>query len=116
MYVGLAWALARGQALARRLRGALDGAAGVEVLTPARAMATIVAFRLTGWPAGAAADELRRRVFAIIGRVDEPAALRVSVAWFNTEDEIDRFAAATVELARYTPGRFRAVQRSSFND
>jgi len=25
------------------------------------------------------------------------------VAWFNTEDEIDRFASAVAEISRYTP-------------
>ena len=103
MYVGLDWIYERGAALTRRLHAALTGTEGVEVVTPAEALATIVVFRLASWPVGEALDELRRRVFAIIGATPDGSALRASVAWFNTEEELDRFAAAVAEIARYTP-------------
>ncbi len=103
MYVGLDWIYERGAYLTRRLHAALTAADGVEVVTPADELATIVVFRLATWPTDAALDELRRRVFAIIGTTPDGAALRASVAWFNTEEEIDRFAAAVAEIARYTP-------------
>jgi len=103
MYVGLDWIFERGAALTRRLHAALTAAEGVEVVTPAEALATIVVFRLTSWPADEALDELRRRVFAIIGATPDGTSLRASVAWFNTEDELDRFAAAVAEIAAYTP-------------
>ncbi len=103
MFVGLDWALERGLRLALRLRAALAGAQGVEVLTPVDALATTIVFRMTSWPVGAAADELRRRAFAIIGEAIDMNALRASVAWFNTEEELDRFAAAVAEVARHTP-------------
>ena len=86
-----------------RLFDALGGMAGVEVVTPSDALATIVCFRLAGWSIEEALEELRRRVFAIIGSTPDGEAIRASVAWFNTEEEIDRFAEAVAELARYTP-------------
>lgn len=103
MFVGLDWALERGQRLARRLHGALAAAEGVEVLTPLDGLASVVVFRLASWSVDEAADELRRRVFAIIGITPETDALRASVGWFNTEEELDRFAAAVAEVARHTP-------------
>jgi selenocysteine lyase/cysteine desulfurase len=103
MYVGLDWIYERGAALTRLLHAALTAVDGVEVVTPAEALATIVVFRLTSWPADEALDELRRRVFAIIGATPDGSALRASVAWFNTEEELDRFAAAVAEIATYTP-------------
>ena len=102
MYVGLDWAFARTAALAQRLAQALSGD-GVEVLTPGGAVAAIVCFRLTEWPADDALQELRRRVFAVIESTPDRSAIRASVAWFNTEEEIDRFAAAVREIARHTP-------------
>lgn len=102
MYVGLPWVYERGRALARRLRDALIALDGLEMLTP-DAMATVVCFRLSGWPTHQLLPELRRRPFAIIGPTPDGLAVRASVAWFNTEDEIDRFRSAVAEISRYTP-------------
>ena len=102
MYVGLDWVFARGKSLAERLYTQLAATDGVDVLTPAAGLATIVVFRLSAWPVDDALDELRRRVFAIVGQTAD-GAIRASIGWFNTEDEIDRFAAAVAELARHTP-------------
>jgi selenocysteine lyase/cysteine desulfurase len=102
MYVGLDWIFERGARLANRLREQLAGMAGMEAVTPADAPATIVVFRLPAWPIDAALNELRRRVFAIVGQT-ESGAIRASVAWFNTDEELDRFATAVAELARHTP-------------
>ena len=103
MYVGLEWIYERGQRLARVLHGRLSAAAGVEVVTRADAMATIVSFRIPGWPVDEALAEIRRRSFAIIGRSPDGDVIRASVAWFNTDQEIERFAAAVEEVARHTP-------------
>jgi selenocysteine lyase/cysteine desulfurase len=48
-------------------------------------------------------DELRRRVFAIVSATPNGNAVRASVAWFNMEDEIDRFVSAVSEIAAHTP-------------
>jgi selenocysteine lyase/cysteine desulfurase len=103
MYVGLDWIYERGARLSRRLLQALSSTDGVEVVTPAESLATIVVFRLVNWTTDQVLEELRRRVFAIIGSTPDSSAIRASVAWFNTEEELDRFATAVGELAAHTP-------------
>src|SRR5688572_12531168 len=103
MYVGLDWIYERNARLTRRLHDALSGAHGVEVITPPEAMATTVMFRLVAWPVNEALEELRRRVFAIVGAIGDGGAVRASVAWFNTEEEVDRFDRAVAEIAAHTP-------------
>jgi selenocysteine lyase/cysteine desulfurase len=66
-------------------------------------MATLVTFRIRSWSAEAALDELGSRVFAIARTVPSLDAIRISVAFFNTETEIDRFAGAVELLAAHTP-------------
>lgn len=102
MFVGLDWMFERGARLARRLYDALAAMDAVEMSTPVDALATTVVFRLRAWPTEDALDELRRRVFAIVGTTADDS-IRASVGWFNTEDELDRFAAAVAELGRHTP-------------
>jgi L-cysteine/cystine lyase len=105
MYVGLTWAHERTILLARALADALMAIDGVAVLTPIDRMAGIVTFRIRGWTVEEAAEELGRRIFAIIGSVDvegEPA-LRASVGCWNTEEELARLAGSIGELAAHTP-------------
>jgi selenocysteine lyase/cysteine desulfurase len=66
-------------------------------------MATLVTFRIAGWPAQAALDELGSRVFAIARTVTSLDALRISVGFFNSEDELERLAEAVALLAAHTP-------------
>jgi selenocysteine lyase/cysteine desulfurase len=103
MYVGLEWIHGRTAALARHLRAALAATPGVEVVTPDPPPAAIVSFRLPAWPVAEAADELGRRVFALLRPLSEHDLLRASVGWFNTADELDRFSAAVATLAAHTP-------------
>jgi selenocysteine lyase/cysteine desulfurase len=103
MYIGLPWIYERGTMLTRRLHDALSRTSRVDLVTPADALATVVVFQLTSWPVEEALNELRRRVFAIVGTNESGGAIRASVAWFNTAEEIDRFAAAVAELAGHTP-------------
>lgn len=103
MYVGLEWIYERTADLAQRLLHALQEAEGVEVLTQADSLAAIVTFRLSGWPADQAAEELSRRVHSLVRVLPELDAIRASVGWFNTEAELDRFVVAVAELARHTP-------------
>ena len=81
----------------------LAAIAGVEVVTPRDAMATLITFRIAGWPPQAALDELGGRVFAIARTVPPVDALRISVGAFNSEDELERFAEAVELLAAHTP-------------
>lgn len=102
MYVGLDWVFERTRTLAARLRQVLAAQPGVELLETGERPA-LLAFKLTNWTAEEAATELQQRVFAILGAAGDTARLRASVAWFNTEAELDRFAAAVTELASHTP-------------
>lgn len=94
---GWPWLTARCTALADHARRALGAAAGVRVLTPA-AHAGLVTFGVgrNGEPAqalGPLAAALERRGF-VFRRLDELGAIRISTAYFNTEDEIDALVAA----------------------
>jgi L-cysteine/cystine lyase len=103
MYVGLPWVHARGTSLARTTADRLAGIPGVELLTPRDRMATLVTFRIAGWSAEAALGELGSRVFAIARTIAPLDAIRISVGFFNSEAEIERFAAAVELLAGHTP-------------
>jgi selenocysteine lyase/cysteine desulfurase len=103
MYVGLDFVHRRGTTLAATTADRLRSIAGVTVLTPSHAMSTLVTFRIAGWPAQAALDELGSRVFAIARTIVSLDALRLSVGFFNTEDELERVAEAVALLASHTP-------------
>jgi L-cysteine/cystine lyase len=103
MYVGLDFVHRRGMALAAMAAARLADIAGVTVLTPADRMATLVTFRIAGWPAQAALDELGARVFAIARTIPSLDALRISVGFFNSEDELERLAGTVELLAGHTP-------------
>jgi selenocysteine lyase/cysteine desulfurase len=66
-------------------------------------MATLVTFRIAGWPAQHALDELGSRVFAIARTIPVLDALRISVGFFNSEEEIERLAEAVALIAAHTP-------------
>ena len=76
---------------------------GVTVLTPPHAMATLVTFRIAGWPAQAALDELGARCFAIARTIPSLDAIRISVGFFNSEEELERLAETVELLASHTP-------------
>ena len=103
MYVGLDYVyrtgLERARAIARRL-AAIDG---VTVLTPMERMATLVTFRVAGWPAPKALDELGARVFAIARTIANLNAIRLSIGFFNTDEELERLAGAVELIASHTP-------------
>lgn len=103
MYVGLDWIHRRGAAMASWAADRLAATPGVEVITPRHTMAGLVSFRIAGWPSEAALDELGARVFAIARTVPALDALRISVAFFTTEDELERFSEAVTHLAAHTP-------------
>jgi L-cysteine/cystine lyase len=103
MYVGLAWIHERGTSLARAAADRLVSIPGVTLLTPRERMATMLTFRIAGWSAEAALDELGARVFAIAREIPPLDAIRISVGFFNTAAEIERFAGAVELLAAHTP-------------
>ncbi len=103
MYLGLPWALERAARLAAAAADRLASIPGVTLVTPRARMGTLVTFRIAGWAAAAAVEELGARVFAIIRELPPIDAIRISVGFWNTEDELDRFAEAVELLARHTP-------------
>ena len=104
MFVGLDYVYRRGLALAAWAAPRLAAIPGVTVLTPPDRMATLVTFRIAGWPAEAALDELGARVFAIARTIPSLDALRISVGFFSSEEELERFAIAVELLAAHAPG------------
>jgi L-cysteine/cystine lyase len=103
MYVGLDFVHRRGMAMAAAALDRLGRIPGVTVLTPSHAMATLVTFTIEGWPAEVAVDELGTRVFSITRTIPSLDAVRISVGFFNSEEEIERFAEAVELLAAHTP-------------
>ncbi len=103
MYVGLDYVHRRGQANALAAARRLAAIDGVTVLTPMDRMATLVTFRIAGWPAQAALDELGARIFAIARTIPSLDAVRISVGFFNSEEELEQLAGAVELLAAHTP-------------
>lgn len=103
MFVGLDYVQRRGPAAAARAAEALAKIPGVDVLTPRHQMATLVTFRIGGWSAEAALDELGARVFAIARTIPALDAIRISVGFFSSDEEIDRFVAGVQLLAGHGP-------------
>ncbi len=103
MFVGIDFVHRRGMAMAAWAATRLAAIPGVSVLTPAHRMATLVTFRIEGWPAQAALDELGARVFAVARTIPSLDALRISVGFFTSEEELERFAGAVDLLASHTP-------------
>ena len=102
MFVGLDWIYERGKAMARLAADRLAAIDGVELLTPRERMATLVTFRIAGWTAAAALDELGARVFAVARTVPLVDAVRISVGFFNSEEELDRLVSTVALLAAHT--------------
>jgi L-cysteine/cystine lyase len=103
MFVGLDWIYGRGAMLARSAADRLAAIEGVELITPRDRMATLVTFRIVGWPPQAALDELAARVFAVARTVPLLDALRISIGFFNSEAELGRFLDCVELLAAHTP-------------
>jgi L-cysteine/cystine lyase len=103
MFVGLEWAQTRARSLAGRAADLLAAIPGITVVTPRHQMATLVTFRIVGWPAERALEELGARTLAIARTIPALDALRLSVGFFNTEAELERVAEAVELLARHTP-------------
>ena len=103
MYVGLDYVYRTGMARARTMSRRLAAIDGVTVLTPSDRMATLVTFRIAGWTAQAALDELGARVFAIARTIAGLDAIRLSVGFFNTDEELERLARVVETLAAHTP-------------
>jgi L-cysteine/cystine lyase len=103
MFVGLPWAHARAERLAHEAAVRLHETPGVALVTPLGRMATLVTFRVEGWSAERVAEELARRVFATVRPIPGLGAVRLSVGFFTTEEELSRTLDVVALLARHTP-------------
>ena len=103
MFVGLEFVYRRGADMAHRAADLLAKVDGVELLTPRDRMAGLVSFRIAGWEPQPAMDELAARTFCIIRTLPLVDALRISVGFWTTEDEIDRFVDGVRLLAAHSP-------------
>lgn len=111
MYVGLDYVHRVGTARAATAAKRLSAIEGVSVLTPQHRMATLVTFRIRGWSPQAALDELSARVFAIARKIPGLDAVRISVGFFNSDEELERFAEAVELLASHTPASLPSRRR-----
>jgi L-cysteine/cystine lyase len=103
MFVGLAWIYERTARLAGEAAAMLAEVPGVEVITPRDQMAGLVTFRIAGWSSGSALGELSKRTLAIARTIAPLDAIRISVGFFNTENELRRFRDGVALVASYTP-------------
>jgi len=103
MFVGLDFVYGRGMTMAGRAADRLAAIPGVTVVTPRDRMATLISFRIAGWSAGAVLEELGKRVFAIARTVVSLDAIRISVGFFTSDEELERFCQAVELLAAHSP-------------
>jgi L-cysteine/cystine lyase len=103
MFVGLPWAHARAARLAAEAAARLASTPGVALVTPVSRMGTLISFRVAGWTADAVAGALGHRVHAIVRSIPGLDAVRLSVAFFTTEEELARVLDAVEEIAAHTP-------------
>jgi len=113
MYVGLPWAHERAARLASAAAERLAATAGVTLLTPRERMATLVSFQVAGWVAADVVEVLGRRAHAIVRSIPGLDAVRLSVGFFNSDEELGRVLDAVEEIAAHTPGTLPAGRRSS---
>jgi len=102
MFVGLDWVHGRGRALAPASAHPQAANPRGELLNPPERMANLISFRIAGWTSDDAFEEISRRCFAIF-RTLPTDALRISVGFYNTEEELERFAATVELVAGHTP-------------
>lgn len=108
MFVGLDFVYRRGAEMAHRAADLLAGIDGVTLLTPRDRMAGLITFRIAGWEPQAAMDELAARTFCIIRTVPMVDALRISIGFWTTEEEVDRFLEGVRLVAAHTPATIPA--------
>lgn len=92
------WAFARSARLARLCHDQLSAVPGVTVHTPREAMASLVHFTV----AGVSSSEVAKRLAAeniLIRALPDPPVARVSIGFYNTEEEISRLVEQVTALA-----------------
>lgn len=95
--IGLKWLYQRIAALGQYGYRALSAVEGVSVLSPREHLAGLIHFTLEGQAPAEVTSKLGERGI-IIRDTPQPAVNRVSLGFYNTEEEVDRLAGALAEL------------------
>ena len=103
MFVGLEFVYRRGSEMAHLAADMLAGIDGVTVITPRDRMAGLVTFQIAGWDPQPALEELQARTFCIIRTLPAVNALRISIGFWTSTDELERFIDGVRLLAAHTP-------------
>lgn len=97
--VGLDWVYERIARLGRLCHDRLTQIDGVTVITPRDLMAGLIHFTLdAAAPADVVKQLAEERI--LIRAIPDPAVLRASIGFYNTEEEIAQFAASVATIAR----------------
>lgn len=100
--VGLDWAYSRIASLGQLAHDTLSNIDGVSVMTPKGNMAGLVSFNLEGVTPADLVKALDDRGF-ILRTIPDPACVRVSTGFYNTEEEIENLGAAIEDVKRNPP-------------
>lgn len=89
-------------ALASRAKAALAAVPGVSITSPLEGpgCSGLVTFSVEGWEPRDLVNALEAEHSVSIRAVSDPSCVRMSLAFFNTEDEVDRVADAVRGMAR----------------
>lgn len=92
----------RWQELARYARSRLSALDGVAITSPPEGPTAsgLVTFTLAGWEPGAAVEELWKRNRVVARAVRYPPGIRLSIDFFNTQEELDLVADTAGELLK----------------
>ena len=97
--VGMSWIYDRVAALGKLAHKTLSDIDGVEVITPKSRMAGLIAFNVTSMEPGDVVKALDERGFTL-RTIPNPACIRLSTGFYNTEEEILNVGAAFEEIRR----------------
>ncbi|HMM41867.1 MAG TPA: aminotransferase class V-fold PLP-dependent enzyme [Thermomicrobiales bacterium] len=97
--VGMPWIYDRIASLGKLAHKTLSDIDGVEVITPKSRMAGLIAFNVTSMEPGDVVKALDERGFTL-RTIPNPACIRLSTGFYNTEEEILNVGAAIEEIRR----------------
>lgn len=103
--LGLEEIEARSKALAQRFKSGASEIKGLNLTCPTdpELSCGLASVAMEGWQPGQLVEALWQRSRIAVRSVAFPPAVRFSMGWFNTEDEVDKALAALKTLAGETP-------------
>ena len=104
--VGKEWMLKRIESLVSYLRKKLESIPEVSIVTPAGVEAAFIHFLVEGWTPGELCAELNARNYMIrpVPKQHLPAPVRVSIGFYNTQDELDGLVENLIDVLGSGPG------------